>query len=47
MVSTALGDLSERTSVLWLVLSPAALVVFRGAMIVVILQLCYLLQGNS
>jgi hypothetical protein len=44
MVSTTLGDVSERASVFWLNLSPVPLTIFRGAMIVVNSTLCYLSQ---
>jgi hypothetical protein len=44
MVSIALGDVSERTFVSWLELSPTALTILRGAMIVVNSELCYLSQ---
>jgi hypothetical protein len=33
MASMLLGEVSERTSVFWLELSPGALVSFRGAMV--------------
>jgi hypothetical protein len=45
-VSMALSEVYKRTSVFGSMLSPYSLAIFRGAMILMKLELCYLLQEN-